>query len=68
MKNDRNYFFSNHDNEIHNINDFDSVISEDGKSAEIGEWTSEGLRVNDEVCIYTFEEIIEIIKELKIEL
>lgn len=56
----RIYFFSNYDNEIHNIGDIDHIISDDGLSAEVGKWTKDdGLRVDDNVCLYTLEEILD---------
>lgn len=56
---DRIYYFSNDDKEIHNINDVDFQMT--GKmTAQVGIWDShrEVLMVDDEVTLYTFDDII----------
>ena len=58
---DRIYYFSNDDNEIHNINDVDfQMIGVD--TAEVGSWDSnrEMLMVDDKVNLHTFPEIIKL--------
>ena len=53
------YFSSQYDAEWHNLKDFEYVLSEDKKSAMIGIKTGEGFRVDYEVDVFTFEEMVE---------
>lgn len=53
---DRIYFISQYDNKIHNVNDVDHIIV-DENNAEVGEWTPDGLRVDEEVTLYTLREV-----------
>ena len=61
MKNDRIYYVSQFDNLIHNIYDTDHCVIDDGKSALIGvdTKTDNGLRVDEEVSLWTIKEIAE---------
>lgn len=60
----RVYYFSNHDNEIHNLKDVEHIIT-DTKSAVIGKDCGEdGFMMEDEVTIYTMDEIVKIIEAL----
>jgi len=58
---DKIYYFSNEDNEVHNINDVDFHMTGE-MTAEVGSWDSnrEILMVDDEVTLYTFPEIIKL--------
>ena len=64
--NDRIYFVSQYDGEIHNINDVDNIILNNGKGAEVGKWVMDGnekaLRVDEEVDLCTLKEIYEFYK------
>ena len=52
------YYFSNLDNQVHNLNDTNYLINADQKSAEI---INEDLEVIDEVILYSFQGIMNII-------
>lgn len=56
-KDARIYFISTYDNLVHNIYDTDYELI-DEHSAEVGKKTQEGLRVDEEVCLHTLEEIV----------
>jgi len=67
---ERIYFVSQYDGQVHNINDYGHIISEDGFSADIGAWVQDGddkgkdtLRVSEEVSIWTIIEIVEFYKK-----
>jgi|WetSurSiteA1Bulk_404760.scaffolds.fasta_scaffold525651_1 hypothetical protein len=54
----KNYFISNYDNMIHNIYDVDHQVFSPCDKAYIGKHTDEGFRVDDEVTLYTLQEIV----------
>lgn len=61
MGKDRIYYVSQFDNLVHNIYDADHCVIYDGKSALIGVYTKteDGLRVDEEVNLWTIKEIAE---------
>lgn len=66
----RIYFVSQYDGEVHNINDYDHIITDNPKVAEIGEFVIDGddiepttLRVDEEVELWSIIEIAEFFKE-----
>lgn len=63
MANDRFYFISHADGLVHNINDFEHQIVDNGTGAYIGEDCGEDcFRVDMEVQLWTIHEIVEFYK------
>ena len=56
------YFASQYDNEWHNLYDVKHILH-NNKTASIGEMTNEGFRVDEEVDVFTWKEVLELYKE-----
>ena len=59
--NGRIYFASCFDNQWHNINDWEHILSDNGKEASIGQLEGDEFRIDEEVTLYTLEEVFELL-------